>query len=287
MAVNTLPAVSARNNELSRIYETAEAELNAIITDALGRGANGTARYYANQRAGVRTILARMQDNSIPLVTHSVSEAYVTGARVAEKLGALDKGFAGVHQAAINTLADNMAGKLNEAAVTIGRNADDVFRKAALQEVAQGLAKGSARVDVSDSLIANLRKQGITAFVDKGGARWSLANYSKMVARTTTREAVSHGTANRMIENGQDLITISSHGTTCAICAEYDGNTYSLTGDTPGYEVLGEIPPFHPNCEHVLTPAAATFDAFEAAVNEVDATPPETAVEATPARASQ
>jgi hypothetical protein len=117
-------------------------------------------------------------------------------------------------------------------------------------------------------MVADLRSRGITAFVDRAGRRWTLENYSAMVVRTTTREAVTAGTRNRMADHGQQLITVSDHGTTCPICSEFEGNTYSATGTAVVvggvvYEPAPDSAPYHPNCWHVETPAGVEFEDFE------------------------
>lgn len=130
---------------------------------------------------------------------------------------------------------------------------------------------------------------GVTGFVDKAGKRWQLGKYAEMVVRTTTREAVSHGTANRMLDAGYNVVTISAHANPCPLCAQYDGNTYYLTQpdlntvgeDTASHPTLDIYPPFHPNCRHVLTPAAATFAQFEEAVG-LDAMEPKPSISTGP-----
>ena len=72
------------------------------------------------------------------------------------------------------------------------------------------------------------------------------------------------GTVNRLSEHGLDLVTISSHPHKADECTPYDGNTYSLSGNAAGYELLPEAPPFHAGCLHVLGPADANLDEFEA-----------------------
>lgn len=83
-----------------------------------------------------------------------------------------------------------------------------------------------------------------------------------MAVITTTREATSRATVTRLGEHDQDLVTVSSHAHKADECTPYDGNTYSISGQTDGYEQLDVAPPFHPNCAHVLTPAAVSFDVW-------------------------
>jgi hypothetical protein len=262
-----IPA-DAKIDALVRLYTEANASLTALVEGAVEATGTATAtgRYYKAQRARVRELLGDLQATAIPQATMVVSGAYVNGALAAEKVLNINGGFAGVHTEAVEVLADNMVNSLNDAARTVGRRADDVFRKQALNDISRGLIEGSTRVEVSNAMRNNLVREGATAFTDKAGRRWALDSYAKMAVRTTTREAVSQGSANRMLENGQDLITISEHSDTDPTCADYAGNTYSLTGATSGYEVIDQLPPFHPNCEHVSTPAGANLDAFEAAL---------------------
>lgn len=254
---------------LAALYGDAQTRLERLVQEALERGAEGTAAYRRRQLDAVRRVLSELQDRAVPLAVEGISVAYSTGAVAADAaIGGAAVRFGEVHQLAVEVLADAAVDKLNDAAVEVGRRVDDAFRRAALREAAVGLAAGQARREVSDALRARIVREGLTdaltGFVDAGGRRWPLDAYARMVARTTTREAVTQGTVNRLLEAGADAVTISSHGSTCEVCAEYDGNTYSLAGQTEGLDVLDELPPFHPNCRHVLTPAGGNLDAFEA-----------------------
>lgn len=256
-----------RVRELAAIYGEGRATLERLVREALERGAEGTAAYRRRQLAAVVRELSALQDRAIPVATAAASEAYSSGLLAADRGLGLDLAFSGVHQQAVDVLADNMAGRLNGAAQFVGRRTEDAFRRAALRETAAGLATGSARREVSEALVGRLVREGVTdaltGFVDAAGKRWDLDTYARMVARTTTREAVTAGTVNRMLEAGADLVTISDHSTRCEICGQWEGGTYSLTGETEGYEVATDLPPYHPFCEHVATPADANLDAFE------------------------
>lgn len=260
-------------------YVAAELELRTIVQDAVLRGAKGTARYYAAQQEDVQRILSSLNTEGERLATEAVAQSYITGALVAERTLGIGGGFAGVHQDAVKVLVSNLVEPLNESVARIGRQVDDVFRKASLTSVTTGLLEGRTRKDTTRVLVRNLVNQGVTGFVDNAGRRWSLSNYATMVARTTTREAVSHGTANRMLENGHDLVTISSHTHTPDECSDYDGQTFSLSGEDDEFPALDMYPPFHPNCVHVLTPAAATMKRFEQSLAEdaAEVKPPVTA----------
>lgn len=99
---------------------------------------------------------------------------------------------------------------------------------------------------------------------DAGG----LYAYCNMVTRTTSRQAVNVAILTKDPE--QDLYKMSSHGTTCPVCAPYEGRVYSKSGKNPDYPPLSAIfgkidragPEtltnsylnIHPNCLHTLMP---------------------------------
>lgn len=150
----------------------------------------------------------------------------------------------------------------------LGRRLDDPYRKLALETVAGGAIGLDTRRQVSARLARRLVNSGVTdavtGFVDRAGRRWPLDVYAGMVARTTTREAMTAATANRLVESGVELVTVSSHPHKADECSEYDGQTFSLTGASTEYPPLDVRPPFHPNCRHVIGPADADLDQFEA-----------------------
>lgn len=248
--------------ELGRLYEQAEANLRKAVKRAIDSKMLGTARYREEQLNLVRAYLSAVQDRAVPLSTKAVAEAYQQQALAVDlKVPGATGGFGGIHAEAAKTLADNLAHSLNDAAELVGRQVDDVFRKVGLEQTALGVLEGKSRIEVTKAIVDDLLHESVTGFVDNGGRRWTLQAYGKMVARTTTREAASAGTANRMDELNLSLVDISSHANPCDICAEYDGNTYALPGtEVEGYPTIDELPPFHPNCRHVTTASAANLD---------------------------
>jgi hypothetical protein len=210
--------------------------------------------------------------------------------------------FGGIHQRAVEALAANMTNSLTGAAQRagahlqsvfdragalegampvgrsplrgfpfIGRRADDPWRQVALETIGTGQVALDTRSQISRSMARRLVRDGVTdaltGYVDRSGRRWPLDRYTEMVARTTTREATTRAATNRLGEHGLDLVTISSHPHASDECDDYDGQTFSLSGDDSRYDALDVYPPFHPNCRHVLTPAAADLDDY---LNELD-----------------
>jgi hypothetical protein len=262
-----LPRIDARAETLIRIYAQADRELRKIIRDATARGAEGTAGYFKRQRRKVRGILRALERTNVEMVPSVIRDAYGAAAEATDAvtghLGEFE--FAGPHEGAVAVMAAAMDQRLTGAIRTVGRSTDDVFRRIGTGEVAQGLARGDTRRATSMRMRQRLADEGLTAFVDRRGARWKLATYTEMVARTTTREAVSVASVNRLQEQGLDLVTLSTHANSCPICLPYQGQTYSLSGTSGRYGRIPQAayPPIHPRCRHVLTPAAASFEQFE------------------------
>lgn len=184
----------------------------------------------------------------------------------------------------VHRLTMNLMGEITEASAValtglqntlIGRPEPDIFRRAGLEQTALRMTKGQGPYKALSSFVEALQREGVTAFVDKAGRRWSLHSYGAMVSRTTSQQArvLSVLTA----DPERDLYKITAHGTTCPLCAPYEGRVYSLSGTNPDFPPLaaafGKMNPggpddlsntwlnIHPNCLHVLvawTPAGRT-----------------------------
>ena len=150
----------------------------------------------------------------------------------------------------------------------LGRVEPDVFRRVGLEQAAAMQAQGAGAYKALPRFVEALRQEGVTAFIDKAGRRWSLHAYGAMVLRTTSRQA--EVLAVLTADEGQDLYKISAHGTTCKLCAPLEGRVYSRSGTDPDFPPLaaafGKVDPsgpdtlanswlnIHPNCLHVLLP---------------------------------
>lgn len=171
-----------------------------------------------------------------------------------------EKYFSGIHKQAIEVIAYNMQSSLLDATQKVGRQANDLYRKVGLDATRKRLMLGESRKWTQEEIKRTLEDNGLTAFVDKAGRNWRLDTYAEVVARTTPRETVTQGTINRILESGRDLVQISSHSTTCSICAPLQGKVFSLTGRTEGYPQYKDYIPVHPRCRHILMGYIAELD---------------------------
>lgn len=250
----------------------------------------------------VQAILRKMENDAWEHVPQMIEKQFYV--RVPEARKRLDvpetpaKHAAGYRNAAaltgeqmdiVQRLTQNLMGEITDATMTsmttlqsaiLGRIQPDVYRRVGMEQVAAMQATGRGVSKTVPAFVELLRREGVTAFIDKAGRRWSLHTYCSMVTRTTSRQAEIAAVLTADPEH--DLYKISSHNTTCKICAPFEGRVYSRSGIDPDFPPLasafGKIDPsgpdnlantwlnIHPNCLHVLipwTPAGRTAEEIQ------------------------
>ena len=258
-------------NELGRLRSMGNADYSAVA--ALER---------------VQAILRQLENDSWEWAPKAIEKQFyvshpearrVPGESITKHIRAYNNAAAltAEQHAIVDQLVANLMGEITDASVTvmatvqsalIGRIEPDVYRRVGLEQVALRQATGQGVYKQLPQFVEALRREGVTAFVDKAGRHWSLHTYGSMVSRTTSRQAevLSVLTA----DPEQDLYRISVNGTTCGICAPYEGRVYSKSGTNPDYPPLaaafGKQDPdgpdtltntwlnLHPNCQHSLAP---------------------------------
>lgn len=176
-------------------------------------------------------------------------------------------GFNRVHKEAITALVDDTASSFGDSITGVYRSTralmSSATKDALTQQIATGTISGDAARTIKKNLVATLNEQGLAALKDKGGKSWTLDNYTEMLLRTKMVEARNSGLTNRLVENGVDLVVVSSHGASDE-CGPWEGQILSITGATT--EINGEQIPtvadaeaaglFHPRCRHALNALA-------------------------------
>lgn len=250
----------------------------------------------------VQAILRKMENDAWEYVPQMIEKQFYV--RVPEARKRLDvpetpaKHAAGYRNAAaltgeqmdiVQRLTQNLMGEITDATMTsmttlqsaiLGRIQPDVYRRVGMEQVAAMQATGRGVSKTAPAFVELLRREGVTAFIDKAGRRWSLHTYCSMVTRTTSRQVEIAAVLTADPEH--DLYKISSHNTTCKICAPFEGRVYSRSGTDPDFPPLalafGKIDRggpdtlantwlnIHPNCLHVLipwTPAGRTAEEIQ------------------------
>lgn len=275
-------------DRLIAIYLKAETD----IINEIGRlRSKGLVDYHAVAALErVQAILRKMQSDSWTYVPKMIEKQFYVRVPEARKIldipETVEKHLAGYANAfaltgeqttIVEQLTMQMMERITVAAMTtmsalqsaiIGRVEPDIYRRVGLEQVAAMQATGRGVNKALPQFVETLRREGVTAFVDKAGRNWSLHTYCSMVARTTSRQAEILSVLTT--DPAHDLYKISSHGTTCGLCAPYEGRVYSKSGTDPDFPPLasafGKIDPagpddlsntwlnIHPNCLHVLLP---------------------------------
>lgn len=286
-----MPSRAPNQRELDKlisIYLKAETDIINEIARLRARGLVDYHAVVALER--VQAILNQMQTDSWEYVPKMIEKMFYV--RVPEARKKLDvpeppaKHFMGYVNAQnltstqtdiVQKLTMNLMADLSDAAAVamsslenaiLGRQENDVVRRVGMELVTSMEATGKSTAATVPEFVKILQREGVTAFVDKAGRNWSLHTYASMATRTTSRQAEVLAVLTADPEH--DLYKISSHGTTCALCAPYEGRVYSKSGTDPVFPPLaaafGKIDPagtddlsntwlnIHPNCLHVLMP---------------------------------
>lgn len=144
---------------------------------------------------------------------------------------------------------------LDNASFQVLRKADDAYQHVMAQATTGLLSGVDTRIQSTQKMLNGFASKGITSFVDKAGRNWDLSSYAEMCVRTVGSHAALQGHIDRQIEVGEDLVKVSTIGTTCPICQRWQGVVLSISGNNPKYHSLDEAKAaglFHPNCKHTL-----------------------------------
>ena len=130
---------------------------------------------------------------------------------------------------------------------------NNTIKRQVRSKIAEGRLEGASVREIKNIVKESFSDTGFTVLLDRGGRQWTLDRYSEMITRTHLLEANNEGVINRASDFQVDIVEVSSHGATDALCAEQEGKIYSISGNSEEHEPLGDNePPFHPNCAHTL-----------------------------------
>ena len=246
----------AEINRLVKFYEQAEREILDRLNRALLRG-NKT-EYLEQMKKNIEAILQQLREGNRTWVEQAIPRVYSEGLRNADAMlkdigVSTSAAFGAIHQQAAQVLAENAFQRFEDVVQVIGRQVNDIYRELALENVRGTVVGYDTWKQTARRFRDQLAERGVTGFKDRSGKMWNMRTYTEMVARTTTMEAHLQGTANRLVEQGHDLIKVSTHRGACELCRPFEGKILSITGKTPGYPTLEEAKSgglFHCNCRH-------------------------------------
>lgn len=271
--------------KLIAIYEAAENRLKEIISQKISKGS--AAMYQKSLLKQVRQELKRLKKNSAAAVNAIVKESYrdslselVTdlkkaGGKTADintkSIEPEQLAMSGLNKSQIAVVAENINYDFIRTINLVGRRIEDNIREAAVEATAEKLSTGQTVRQMQKNLIEKLQEQDITYVTYRNGRQVSLKSYAAMVSRTTTAEAQNTAKIVQANTWGYDLVKMTTHSPTCAICAMYQGRVYATTKDAAngkyrlkdgtvlrfpyifdtafasGYNTI------HPNCRHRIS----------------------------------
>ena len=246
----------AEINRLVKFYEQAEREILDRLNRALLRG-NKT-EYLAQMKKNIEAILQQLREGNRTWCEQAIPRVYSQGLYSADAMlkdiGATVKaGYGAIHQQAAQVLAENTFQRLEDVVQVIGRQVNDIYRELALENVRGTVVGYDTWKQTARRFREQLAERGVTGFKDRSGRMWNMRTYTEMHARTVCMEAHLQGTANRLVEQGHDLVKVSTHLGACELCQPWQGKILSITGKTKGYPTLEEAKAaklFHPRCRH-------------------------------------
>ena len=249
------------------MYAEAEEQLLGIVAKNLKNADDGDPAAWAQRKlaqvqkvqAEVERALGALEERSLEERVKLIWAAHDEGADGLWRELGLEGEPSGRAQA-VTALIDDIDGRFSELHRRILRDATDAYREV----LAQALAMPVLGVETTQQAIARALNQfadrGITAFVDRAGRRWGMAEYAEMAVRTGMMNAALAGYTQEALAHDEDLVIISDHADECPLCAPWERKVLSLTGaqlyhpDCDG--ALGDARAaglFHPNCLHAMT----------------------------------
>jgi hypothetical protein len=249
----------AEINRLVKFYEQAEREILDRLNRALLRG-NKT-EYLAQMKKNIEAILQQLREGNRTWCSEAIPRVYSQGLYGADAM-LKDAGistsaaFGAIHQQAAQVLAENAFQRLEDVAQVIGRQVNDIYRELALENVRGTVVGYDTWKQTAKRYREQLAERGVTGFKDRSGKMWNMRTYTEMVARTTTQQAHTEGTLNRLSEQGHDLIIVSRHRGACPLCTPWEGKILSISGKTKGYPTFEQAKAaglMHCNCRHAVS----------------------------------
>lgn len=186
--------------------------------------------------------------------------------------------FFGVDTTKVNKLIEDVTAIEKNAETAALRMTDDVYRTT-VNRVQLAMSTGSMTLQQAiDTAVKDFLEQGINCIVYKDGKRVNIADYVRMVLRTTATRAALQGKSEKYKALGYDTVAVSSYGMCSPTCLPYQGRVYindaftDWSGETEtradgmvwgksnycgkwfpllSSAIKGGL--FHPNCRHSIT----------------------------------
>lgn len=256
--------------ELIKSYTEAQEQLVKIVGQKQSRRTN--TEYEKRLMSQINGTLKQLIDESKLWTNSNVPRQYKKAVNrtvkaykdMGIKIDGYDE-FEKIHQRKIDILVRNSVDDFTKANIFIGRNINDTIRQISIEASRQATITGRNVKQLRQDLVDRFIDNKITAIKTKNGRRINLDSYAETVARSVIREAENTAVIEHVEATGNDLVRMSSHPTSCPVCAPLQGRVYSISGNDKRYPSLdfaysGGYLNIHPNCRHFITPYEPALD---------------------------
>lgn len=194
----------------------------------------------------------------------------VTGAEPAASVP--DVHFFGVNTPKMERLMHDVVQVEQTAETAALRTMDDVYRRTVNRAQLAMAAGETTLTKAIDMAVREFLEKGLNSIVYRDGRHVDIADYVRMVLRTTSTRAQLQGKSKRFAELGYDTVLISQYGGCSETCEPWQGRAYiddvftiwngEINGDSGKSLYCGKWFPllssairgglFHPNCRHTM-----------------------------------
>ena len=197
--------------------------------------------------------------------------ADAAGTEISGLRGSSD-GFFAVDDRRVDSLIEEVNGKLYMAETASLRLMDDVYRRTVSKTAIAASTGALTTYQAVDMATRDFLAAGITSVEYKDGRRVNVASYAEMALRTAALRSYLRGAAQRREAAGIDTVLVSQYGACSETCLPWQGRVYiddvfgtwhgeqmgqfGRSRDGKWYMLLSAAIDgglFHPNCRHTLT----------------------------------
>lgn len=189
-----------------------------------------------------------------------VEKLFTNAYRFISKPGLDDRNFFGINQPKLQALIDAVQGEHRTAESAVLRYMDDQYRRTIFKAQVYHNTGTFTLGQAVDQANTEFLRSGIRCVQYKNGAQVNIASYSEMAIRTSNvrAQAVAQGAV--MDDWEEHLVKVRSLGSTCELCAAWQGRVMIDDVYAAGKQSEGEYPLLssaiaaglgHPNCRHI------------------------------------
>ena len=184
-----------------------------------------------------------------------------------------DVHFFGVNTPKMERLMHDVVQVEQTAETAALRTMDDVYRRTVNRAQLAMAAGETTLTKAIDMAVREFLEKGLNSIVYRDGRHVDIADYVRMVLRTTSTRAQLQGKSKRFAELGYDTVLISQYGGCSETCEPWQGRAYiddvftiwngEINGDSGKSRYCDKWFPllssairgglFHPNCRHTMS----------------------------------